>query len=122
VHADNAVTFVTEERRSFRRNKRVRDDAGCFSPTLERSPGKKRRGFGAASSAMPCAIPAANYLASLILRDITDRSIDEEQRQVIVDTAPNGMLIIDHSGKKRWRTLRPSASSPIGPARSSDYP
>ena len=33
-----------------------------------------------------------------VTRDITDRSIAEEQRQVIVNAAPNGMLIIDEAG------------------------
>ncbi len=33
-----------------------------------------------------------------ITRDVTDRSLAEEQRRVIVDAAPNGMLIIDESG------------------------
>ena len=33
-----------------------------------------------------------------ITRDVTERSIKEEQRRVIVDAAPNGMLIIDESG------------------------
>jgi PAS domain S-box-containing protein len=33
-----------------------------------------------------------------ITRDVTERSIEEEQRRVIVDAAPNGMLIVDDSG------------------------
>jgi PAS domain S-box-containing protein len=33
-----------------------------------------------------------------ITRDVTERSIQEEQRRVIVNAAPNGMLIIDEAG------------------------
>jgi PAS domain S-box-containing protein len=33
-----------------------------------------------------------------ITRDVTERSIKEEQRRVVVDAAPNGMLIVDEFG------------------------
>ena len=33
-----------------------------------------------------------------VTRDVTERAIREEQRQIIVDAAPNGMLVVDAAG------------------------
>jgi PAS domain S-box-containing protein len=34
-----------------------------------------------------------------VTRDITERNLEEEQRQVIVDAAPNGIVIVDSAGR-----------------------
>jgi PAS domain S-box-containing protein len=43
--------------------------------------------------------PAGELLGfSKITRDLTERTIEEEQRQLIIEAAPNGMLIVSESG------------------------
>ena len=41
-----------------------------------------------------------------ITRDITERTLDEEQRQLIVDAAPNGMLIFNEAGTVTLANIR----------------
>ena len=43
--------------------------------------------------------PAGELLGfSKITRDLTERTIEEEQRQLIIEAAPNGMLIVNENG------------------------
>ncbi len=43
--------------------------------------------------------PAGDLLGfSEITRDLTERAVGEEQRQLIIEAAPNGMLIVDEKG------------------------
>jgi PAS domain-containing protein len=43
--------------------------------------------------------PAGDLLGSAkFTRDLTERAVEEEQRRLIIEAAPNGMLIIDERG------------------------
>ena len=41
-----------------------------------------------------------------IMRDITERTLEEEQRQLLVDAAPNGMLIFSDAGEVTLANIR----------------